>query len=161
MGANLPVETVQGTVEVSLKDGRIEHRAEEILLRPVFDLTPDHHDRNLILAIDEAQRALAPAGGQEAAKMVDLVAETFDVPAPKERRLEIYCRILGELPVDLLHTATKRVLQNHRYKSLPLPNDWLRQVEPDLNKRRNRVARFETARSKLDLARRLYPQNFR
>jgi hypothetical protein len=160
MGANLPAETVRGAVATLSGDGSAERRAEEILLRPLFDLTGDRHDGNLISAIDEARRSLEPAGGQEAAKMVDLVAETFDVPPPQDRRLEVYCRILGELPVDLLHAATKRVLQSHRYKSLPLPNDWLRQVEPDLTRRKNRLARLETAQKKLDMARRFYPRNF-
>lgn len=120
------------------------------------DLKRTDSDEAIEAAIAEVQRELMPAGNGEAARMVEMVAVALQVATPNELGMQVYMRILGELPADLLHEATKRVLERHTISKLPTPGEWRQAVADELSNRRADVNRLRHYKGKVQLAEKYY-----
>ena len=105
--------------------------------------------------------ALVQAGPVEVVRAMDLVAEVLGVSAPSETAATVYATILGELPADLLQTATDKLLRTHRWEKFPRPADWMQHVEDALARRRSLRQRIQRASGRQSVAQRLHPESGR
>src|SRR5215470_16883332 len=69
-------------------------------------LTAEANALPLAVLAPRLEAALAPAGDKPAVVMLDIVAETLQLPVPSETALKVYLKLLGSLPEDLLDLAT-------------------------------------------------------
>jgi hypothetical protein len=124
---------------------------------PLSEMKRRYSDEEIDRAIVEVQRELVGAGDQEAARMVTMVAEALQVNVPGRLGMAVYLRILGQLPADLLHEATKRVLETHMFNVLPAPAKWREAVRDELEERASVVSALNRYKGKLRLAELYYP----
>jgi hypothetical protein len=68
----------------------------------------------------------------EVLKMLTTVAELFQVTLPEDDGLAIYTGILLNVPRRLMSKAVMHVCSTHKYKTMPLPADFLAAIEEDM-----------------------------
>jgi hypothetical protein len=133
------------------------HFATSDMTTPLSEMKRRHSDEEIDRAIVEVRRELVGAGDQEAARMVTMVAEALQVNVPGRLGMAVYLRILGQLPTDLLHEGTKRVLETHTFNVLPAPAKWREAVKDELEERAAAVSALNRYKGKLRLAELYYP----
>ena len=75
---------------------------------------------------------LRPADPEDIITAIEKVAMAFQVTVPEEDGLLIYAAVLSELPTPLLKKAVIEVCKTHRYKTLPLPAEFLDAVQNEI-----------------------------
>lgn len=130
----------------------------EALERPL-DAMP--RDLDTAAALAEIEAELEPAGEKEAARAIDVVAETLAVPTPSAQGLAIYVRLLGKLPRPVLWKATERVLEAHTFKTLPTPGEWVKAAEDLMAEIRLARMRLMTYERRRQVAAMYYPDSDR
>lgn len=90
-------------------DQRYKERAHAALTR----LATDYQDY------------LVPADPEDIIKAIEKVAMVFQVTVPDEDGLLIYAAVLSELSTPMLKRAVVEVCRTHKYKTLPLPAEFL------------------------------------
>ena len=126
---------------------------ENLIALDLSDLDPPLALRvDLAKAIEQAEARLAPSTPAAVGEMIFLVREGLDVPAPTDKGLQIFLRVLDQIPADLLPLATKRVLETHRYNTYPKPADFLLAIKPELDRRIAAANRLRYLRDRIALA---------
>lgn len=114
-------------------------------------LDPRYHERAkaaLRKLENDCAEYFEPADPADIIKAVEKVAAVFQVSVPDEDGLLIYAAVLSDLPAPVLKRAVVTVCKTHKYKTLPLPAEfleaaademwqwnWLRNLLPTLHKR--------------------------
>lgn len=98
-------------------------------------LDPRYHERALAALVrleQQCQDYLRPSDPEDIINAIAKVAEVFQVSVPDEDGLLIYAAVLQELPTPLVKKAVIEVCKTHKYKTLPLPAEFLDAVKDDL-----------------------------
>jgi len=79
----------------------------------------------------EASEYLTPVDPAAVVRTLEAVAGMFQVTLPEEEGLMIYTAILSELPEPLLKRAVVEVCKTHKFKTMPLPSEFLDAVKDE------------------------------
>lgn len=74
---------------------------------------------------------LTPSSPELIVRMLETVAQMFQVSLPEDEGLMLYTAILSELPEPLLTKAVTEVCKTHKFKTMPLPSEFLDAVKDE------------------------------
>ena len=94
-----------------------------------------YHDRALV-ALDAMRQSIRPyvdpATPEQIIDMLTAVANVLAVELPEEQGLALFVGVLDGISAKLLTKAAHHVLRTHKYKSMPVPHDFLVPIQSDV-----------------------------
>lgn len=102
-------------------------------------------------AIAAVESMLAPCSERAVITALALVGETLNQPVPADRVLDIYQRILGKLPPDLLRLAIERLLMEYCWPRFPAPADFYKQVDAEMKDREYLLSKLRHHKKRIQL----------
>lgn len=72
--------------------------------------------------LDQLERSAQPA---KILSLLEGVASAFQVELPTPTGLQLYVAALADFPIRILEQAAVEVLKSHRFKTMPLPGEFL------------------------------------
>lgn len=106
---------------------------------PRVDHMPPEIVAQLPRILHEAELALRPATEREFAVAIDPLwdwAARFKIQAGVKIQTAKYRELLGHLPADVLAHAIRDVVENHDYRTIPLPGEIKKRASDEYERRR-------------------------
>jgi hypothetical protein len=104
-------------------------------------------------AIDQARKDLTPGDAGEVLVALSTFASRRGFPLPEGPGLEMDVEALASWPRDLWRKSFRAVWEKFAYRRLPEVPDFRQHIEGDLAERRERLARLESLRLRLETVR--------
>jgi hypothetical protein len=104
--------------------------------RPELDQSPAEHLEqwrlNMVELIEEHNQRFAPVTGDDLADALAVFADMLGCNVPTEAGLQLYMLAMSDVPAKLMPHAAIRLAAVHKFSRLPLPADFRKVVEPEL-----------------------------
>ncbi len=113
-------------------------------------------EQNMQYLVAEHDARFAPVTGDDLADALDTFARMLGCNVPDEQGLKLYMLAVRDIPRGLLPPATVRLAATHKYSRLPLPADFRKSIEAELEAvaRRRRLILNALAYVQAEIARR-------